>query len=136
MSKKHSDDIRLKNNDQGKQGLSVAALKIWMPLCLPHYYDLPLTRQLDASSWMLIFFFLGRGGGGRLSPHASHIPRVLIRGVWDAWMIGLRCCGWTCQVWAEADRQTGGWTERDFEAPTLLLEECVGRYHVTSSSPG
>lgn len=41
-------------------------VKVWIPCCLPYYYDLPLTWQLDASSWMLIFFFLR--SGGRLSP--------------------------------------------------------------------
>ncbi len=43
-----------------------------------------------------------------MSPYSSHIPRVLIKDVWNAWLIGSKCWRWTARSvlrQRERDRQ-------------------------------
>lgn len=108
-------------------------VKVWIPHCLPFYYDLPLTLQLEASSWVLIFL----GSGGCLSPHSSHIPRELIKDVWNAWLIGLKYWRWLGQVCAEAerDRQTASVPKRFFQPLSwyhgfyVYMQVCTRKHH-------
>lgn len=81
----------------------------WIPHCLPHYNDLPLTWQLDASSWMLIFG--GAVGACRLSHVTS--PRELIKDMWAASLIGLKYLRWTARSVRRRQGKTGRHTSRE-----------------------